>query len=368
MRAWATQHGRTPRASDWRHAGDEHPSAGTVSSVFEGGWRAAIQAAGLSPVRVRVRWPAEVLIDLVRADHARLGHLPTVAEWIADPTRPSSFVASIRFGSWLNMVELAGFEPRRRGLRLSFEHHVQPPPLASGRPREWDARRVAAALRVWAHQHGRVPRRRDWLRTSALHPEGAVVYRLFGSWPAALQAAGLDVPSPGPPQRTGGWDADAVVEAVIAWTQRFGDPPAVADWNPALARRRGEHDRADLFERERPRWPVASAVVYHCGAWNTALQTAGQRSTSAGLKRTAPRPLASLEGEHTHAWTREECLRAIRAHIVAYGRPPRYDDWRPGDPAGLRPSTRVLVRLFGSFSRALDAALANATSTSSSRS
>lgn len=221
------------------------------------------------------------------------------------------------------------------------------------RPPVWDRRRVVDALRAWTDQHGRPPRRRDWMSSGPGHPQGGVVYRLFGSWPAALIAAGLDSPPPGPPQRKDGWDHEAIVDAILEWAERFGEPPAAVDWNPALARARGEHARADLFEAERPRWPVQAAVRHHCGSWNAALQAATQRTTVAGLKRSAPRPAIAPERAHSDAWSAAEVLAAIRAHRDEHGRAPTYDEWAPGDPAGRRPSTRTVLRIFGSWSAAV---------------
>lgn len=222
---------------------------------------------------------------------------------------------------------------------------------------KWTADEVIRALRAWAAEHdGLPPRRRDWLRSGSSHPEGGVVYRLFGSWSLALIAAGFDAPTPGPPQRPGGWDEQSILYAIVAWTERFGEPPTIVDWNPALARLRGEGARADLFDAERPRWPFSSRVAHNFGTWNTALQAAAQRTTVVGLRRDAPRPARSDEGEHSEAWTRQEVLEAIRAHVARAGRPPTYDGWAERDPSGQRPTTRTVLRLFGRWSTALTAA------------
>ncbi len=128
-----------------------------------------------------------------------------------------------------------------------------------------------------------------------------MVYRLFESWPAALEAAGLDLPAAGAPRRAGGWDSDAVIAAILEWTERFGEPPTAVDWNPALARLRGEERRAELFHRERPHWPTQHTVRYHCGTWNAALAAAQQRTTDQGVKRDTPRAAVAPESAHTPA-------------------------------------------------------------------
>jgi hypothetical protein len=49
MRAWAAEHGRPPRATDWTHAEQgAHPSSKTVYDLF-GSWPAGLAAAGFSP-------------------------------------------------------------------------------------------------------------------------------------------------------------------------------------------------------------------------------------------------------------------------------------------------------------------------------
>lgn len=45
LRAWAEEHGRTPRQEDWFHASPAHPNFKTVADLF-GGWRLALYEAG----------------------------------------------------------------------------------------------------------------------------------------------------------------------------------------------------------------------------------------------------------------------------------------------------------------------------------
>lgn len=231
--------------------------------------------------------------------------------------------------------------------------------MAESAQRRWPADAVLDALRAWAAEHGRPPRRRDWNTAGSGHPTGEAVYRHFGTWAEALLAAGLIDELPvRPPQRQGGWDKVAVIDAIVDWTNRFGEPPRVIDWNPALARHHGRHDLAELFDRERPRWPVASAVNHAFGTWNAGLQAAAQRTTQTGLKREAPRPLLAGEGEHSHAWTPEEATAALLAFAAEHGRFPAEDEWRHRDPTGTRPTSRTIMHLLGdgSWVGALDRA------------
>lgn len=84
-------------------------------------------------------------------------------------------------------------------------------------PDTWDAARVAAAMREWAREAGAPPKTYEWCPASARaaglidagetkwereHPRwpgNTTVYRYFGSWSAALEAAGINtdhVPRP----------------------------------------------------------------------------------------------------------------------------------------------------------------------------
>jgi len=209
-----------------------------------------------------------------------------------------------------------------------------------GRP-GWTADQIIEAMIAWNHQHGRPPRRRDWTGGGASHPAGNTVYRVFGCWSAALVAAGFDASPPGPPRRPGGWDPDSVIE----WTDRC-EAPRLVDWSPSLARRHGCDQAADLFEAERPRYPLASRVVRLFGTWNGALRAAGQPTTQTGLRRSAARPSVAPRQAHSAPWTRQEVIDAIQAHAREHGRPPVYDAWAVGDPTGGRPSVATVFAIF----------------------
>jgi len=54
-------------------------------------------------------------------------------------------------------------------------------------------------MHAWADEHGRPPTLEEWRRASARHPSAATVRRLFGTWNAALIAAGFEARPPGLP-------------------------------------------------------------------------------------------------------------------------------------------------------------------------
>lgn len=48
LRVWTQAHGRVPVSSDWDFASDENPSNSAVRKYFKGGWRKALEFAGLA--------------------------------------------------------------------------------------------------------------------------------------------------------------------------------------------------------------------------------------------------------------------------------------------------------------------------------
>lgn len=218
----------------------------------------------------------------------------------------------------------------------------------------WTRERLIVALRQWAERHGgEPPRRRDWNTAGPDHPTGESVYRVFGSWSEALRAAGLPHEQARPVQsaREGGWPPAAILDAIVQWAETYGEPPKLSDWNPWIARQCGDIEAAERFERERGAWPNSSTVVARFGSWNAGLQAASQRTTQCGLKRTTPRPRRAAERAHTSAWTKTEIIAALRADPS-----PSYRGWQPADPTGARPTTRTVLRHFGSWSAAKRAA------------
>jgi len=160
------------------------------------------------------------------------------------------------------------------------------------------------------------------------------------------------------PRERSGWTPDDVLDAIHAWQQRFGQPPAVVDWAPALARRAGKPEKAELFERERG-WPHARVVARVFGTWNAALAAAGAPTTRQGVNRSTSRHQAALASDPsatTDEWTRDSILAAIRHHHARTGRWPTSHEWRHADPTGQRPAVSVVERRFGTWAAALQAA------------
>jgi Recombinase/Homing endonuclease associated repeat len=71
---------------------------------------------------------------------------------------------------------------------------------AAGYPRRlrtaWTEAEIINALHRWVEQHGEPPASTDWIRASRSHPMATNVFSLFGSWRAALEAAGYSESRP----------------------------------------------------------------------------------------------------------------------------------------------------------------------------
>jgi hypothetical protein len=62
--------------------------------------------------------------------------------------------------------------------------------------------RIVLELRRWAEERGGPPAVADWRGTAGSWPAPSAVQRLFGSWAAGLEVAGLSARGPGRPRST----------------------------------------------------------------------------------------------------------------------------------------------------------------------
>jgi hypothetical protein len=153
---------------------------------------------------------------------------------------------------------------------------------------DWDpsrARRLGYAWRAERFEAG------EW-------PTARVVCGAFGSFNAALVHAG-HAPRRAPSRvRANLADRDGILEAIREWVRRYGDVPAMADWDPARARRLKQEWRIARYYHGD--WPSVRTVAHHFGSLSAAI-------TAAGLK---PRAQSSQ-----HADRRNE--RAANRHALA---------------------------------------------------
>ena len=240
-----------------------------------GSWRAALQAAGLESVRQR--WSRERVLRELRAHYAVPGNS---APWKDVDTRLKA-AATRYFGSWQQALVAAR-------LRAGPPRHQ----------RKWTQDEILHALR--ARQQDGAGLSAVWRTDPRLY---AVAKRRFGSWRAALQAAGCPMPSP----RT--WSAEEVLRE-IERRQADGQPlTGVCSQSP----------------------PLYNAAKRHFGSWRSALAAAG----------ITPRPC--------QRWTKATIVQSLRRRHEQG--PPLSHTWTDD-----KPLFRAAVRKFGSWHGALRAA------------
>jgi Homing endonuclease associated repeat len=164
---------------------------GRPTSGSSGRARAPARCRRCAAAQRRV-WPGELILQRIKDWTAETGSPPRVRDWspahapashpgtaryVAERGRwPSASVVVARFSSFPAAVTRAGLKPLRP---------------ASGSQRVWTRARIVEAMQRWHGEHGRPPTRSDWQKASDWHPAASTVYRVFGSWMAALKAARL---------------------------------------------------------------------------------------------------------------------------------------------------------------------------------
>lgn len=71
----------------------------------------------------------------------------------------------------------------------------------------------------------------------------------------------------------GRWTVPACTAAAVEWAQRYGEPPAAIDWNPAKMRQRGRLEHLDRWTEGE--WPSERTIGRLFGSWNQFMVEAG---------------------------------------------------------------------------------------------
>ena len=176
LHRWVAEEGRVPTVGDWTPTADgsrkwareypRWPSFETVRTLF-GGWASALEAAGLRSRRRR--WSRGAIVVAFREFHAEHGRSPARADLGSDDDLPAPGTIRARYGSMQRALEAANLPVQRR---------------------HWSRTQIIGALLRHAERHGRWPSARDWRRATDSHPHATTVRQQFGSWAAAVAAAG----------------------------------------------------------------------------------------------------------------------------------------------------------------------------------
>ena len=82
------------------------------------------------------------------------------------------------------------------------------------------------------------------------------------------------------------WTRELIIEKILEWEARYGEPPCSADWNPSLARWRAQEWRAERY-REGV-WPSTNAAKRPFGgSFDAAIRAAGLEPRRPGPRRDA---------------------------------------------------------------------------------
>jgi hypothetical protein len=178
-----------------------------------------------------MQFSEDELIDALKRLAEQLGRTPRARDADAHPNVATRRTYITRFGSWRNALEAAGIplDPRSTG---------------------YDRETLLAHLRDLAKDLERTPTLGDLKAVDG--PCGATYESHFGSWTAALSAAGLE---PGP--RSKRYSRDELLSVLQELAAKLGHAPSMAElW-----------ERDDL--------PTPSTYKYRFGRWNAALEEAG---------------------------------------------------------------------------------------------
>src|SRR5439155_1635743 len=116
--------------------------------------------------------------------------------------------------------------------------------------RRWSAARCAGRRSASRRRVSRTCRPISWRRSAPSAPARAEpfeVRRLAEVRPLAARA-----------RRSSKYTREEVLAAIRRWADRYGEPPTMVDWEPARARRLGQHWRAERYEGGD--WPTARMV------------------------------------------------------------------------------------------------------------
>jgi hypothetical protein len=200
----------------------------------------------------------------------------------------------------------------------SWRAAVRAAGLTAQRADPWTRQDVIQALRDSAARLGRSPTVAD-TRTQQALPSEPSVRRLFATWNAALRAARLPVTRVSPRR----WEAQSIIQALRALADTLGRAPTYAE----------------LERSDRARYPSPQTVAKHFGSWQAGLSAAGL----------APAGRAAR-------WDRQAVIAALRRFERERGRAPQARDLAGVHDRERWPAPQTVARRFGSWSNGLRAA------------
>lgn len=145
-------------------------------------------------------WTPERIIAAIQRFAREHGRPPTSTDW-NHARRQDGYPATTRvyqsqtnqaplFASWADAIVAAGFPRpttvyrRTEGTRARLRGH-------STAGIDWTRELIISCIQDWARDHGLPPTQIDWSKGTADHPHYRTAAKRFGSWSAAIAAAGF---------------------------------------------------------------------------------------------------------------------------------------------------------------------------------
>ena len=107
--------------------------------------------------------------------------------------------------------------------------------------------------------------------------------------PSRAATSGTELTMPPSANTAGGrrvtrWTRETIIEKILEWNDRFGEPPCSADWNPSLARWRAQEWRVERYRDGI--WPSTNAAKRPFdGSFDAAVRAAGLEPHRSGPRR-----------------------------------------------------------------------------------
>lgn len=144
--------------------------------------------------------------------------------------------------------------------------------------RYWTRERIIVAFQEWADEHGRPPKAHEWDKGTPSYPARVTAAAVFGSWNAAMEAAGFTPRRAQAPGRHKAWTKAEIVDALLDFLFAEGRWPTSTDCGVRRGTTRKRH----------PGLPDHRTVVNHFGSFTAAKRAAGWDGTDPHCKKQPP--------------------------------------------------------------------------------
>src|SRR5829696_1158653 len=112
------------------------------------------------------------------------------------------------------------------------------------------------------------------------------------------------------------WTRELIIEKILEWDARYGEPPCSADWNPSLARWRAQEWRAERYRDGV--WPSTNAAKRPFeGSFDAAVRAAGLEPHKPGPRRRLPGEARPPVERRDDGWARVP--RGVADELLAAG-------------------------------------------------